>query len=218
QTPAPPYLTRDAAQTIVRQGIEHLIVDLASLDREHDEGRLTAHRIFFGLPPGVSSLQQVSRPGATVTELAHIPHPLADGPCLLELQIPAWRGDAVPSRPLLYALLEPPTGPSQVGTPELGQSQMGHPAQAERRQSRRDRRNCGAIGGKRSVAQAACADDLRTHTRSRARARRRGSSSRLPATFRDAHGLAWEGPCLSVRAFTGTDALGGTRGRSRRDG
>ena len=174
QTPAPAYLSRDAAQTIVRQGIEHLIVDLASLDREHDEGRLTAHRIFFGLPPGVSSLQQVSRPGATVTELAHIPHPLADGPCLLELQIPAWRGDAVPSRPLLYALLEPPTGPSQVGTPELGQSQMGQPAQAERRQSRRDRRNCGAIGGKRSVAQA----ERRQSRRDRREAERRQSGLR----------------------------------------
>lgn len=99
-----PYLTREAAHTIVEHGIEHLIVDLPSLDREHDEGRLTAHRVFFGLPPGVSSLQQVRRPDTTVTELAHVPESLADGPCLLELQIPAWRGDAVPSRPLLYAL------------------------------------------------------------------------------------------------------------------
>jgi kynurenine formamidase len=114
--PALPYLSRDAAQAIVQHGIEHLVVELPSLDREHDEGRLTAHRVFFGLPPEVSSLQQVRRPGATVTELAHIPQDLADGPCLLELQIPAWRGDAVPSRPLLYALLEP-----SVGQPSMGQ-------------------------------------------------------------------------------------------------
>jgi arylformamidase len=125
QAPALPYFSCDAAQAIVQHGIEHLVVDLPSLDREHDEGRLTAHRIFFGLPPGVSSLQQVKRPGATVTELAHIPQCLADGPCLLELQIPAWRGDAVPSRPLLYALLQPPMSQPESGQPEMGQPRMG---------------------------------------------------------------------------------------------
>jgi arylformamidase len=104
---APPaYLSREAAQTIVQRGIQHLVVDLPSIDREHDEGRLTAHRVFFGLPPGSSSLERVTRPEATVTELAQIPDELADGPYLLELQVPAWRGDAVPSRPLLYALRE----------------------------------------------------------------------------------------------------------------
>jgi arylformamidase len=121
QAPALPYLSCEAAQAIVQQGIEHLVVELPSLDREHDAGRLSAHRVFFGLPTGVSSLRQVGRPGATVTELAHIPESLADGPCLLELQIPAWRGDAVPSRPLLYALLEPPMRQPQVGQPEMGQ-------------------------------------------------------------------------------------------------
>ncbi len=101
---SPAYLTREAAQTLVQRGIQHLVVDLPSLDREHDEGRLTAHRVFFGLPPGVASLERVGRPEATVTELASIPETLADGPYLLELQVPAWRGDAVPSRPLLYSL------------------------------------------------------------------------------------------------------------------
>ncbi len=108
--PTVPYLSRDAAQTLVQHGIQHLVVDLPSLDREHDEGRLTAHRIFFGMPAGVRSLDGAKRPGATVTELALIPEDLPDGAYLLELQIPAWRGDAVPSRPLLYALREASTG------------------------------------------------------------------------------------------------------------
>jgi hypothetical protein len=103
---SPAYLSGEAAQAIVQRAIEHLVIDLPSIDREHDEGRLTAHRIFFGLPPGVTSLDRAARPGATVTELASIPDDLADGPYLLELQVPAWRGDAVPSRPLLYALRE----------------------------------------------------------------------------------------------------------------
>jgi arylformamidase len=98
----PPYLTREAADFLVERGIEHLVVDLPSIDRSHDEGRLTAHRIFFGLPSGSTALAQATRARATVTELAYIPDTVADGPYLLELQVPALSGDAVPSRPLLY--------------------------------------------------------------------------------------------------------------------
>jgi arylformamidase len=100
----PPYLSREAAELLVERGIEHLVVDLPSIDRSHDEGRLTAHRIFFGLPPASVALEQATRDRATVTELAYIPDTATDGPYLLELQVPALGGDAVPSRPLLYAL------------------------------------------------------------------------------------------------------------------
>lgn len=100
----PPYLSREAAQLLVRRGIVHLIVDTPSIDRVHDEGRLTAHRIFFGLPQEVVQLAAVTRRDATITELAFIPDGVADGAYLLELQVPALGGDAVPSRPLLYRL------------------------------------------------------------------------------------------------------------------
>jgi kynurenine formamidase len=95
------YLTRDAAEFLVARGIEHLVVDLPSIDRAHDEGRLTAHRVFFGLPHGETA---ATRPQATVTELARIPSEVPDGAYLLEIQVPAIAGDAVPSRPLLYPL------------------------------------------------------------------------------------------------------------------
>jgi arylformamidase len=98
----PPYLSREAAEFLVARGIEHLVVDLPSIDRSHDEGRLTAHRVFFGLPRGARSLSLAVRPRSTVTELAYIPAAVADGPYLLEIQVPAIGGDAVPSRPLLY--------------------------------------------------------------------------------------------------------------------
>jgi kynurenine formamidase len=101
----PPYLSRNAAELLVERGIEHLVVDLPSIDRSHDEGRLTAHRIFFGLPRAVVELAQATRSHATITELAFIPDTVVDGPYLLELQVPALGGDAVPSRPLLYPLL-----------------------------------------------------------------------------------------------------------------
>ena len=100
----PPYLTREAAQWLVEHDIEHLVVDLPSIDRAHDAGRLTAHRLFFGLPRGDTHLAHAMRPNATVTELAYIPDTLKDGPFLLEIQVPALGGDAVPSRPLLYPL------------------------------------------------------------------------------------------------------------------
>ena len=98
----PPYFSREAAEFLVARGIEHLVVDLPSIDRAHDEGRLTTHRVFFGLPRGSHSLDMVGRPRSTVTELAFIPDEVMDGPYFLELQVPAIGGDAVPSRPLLY--------------------------------------------------------------------------------------------------------------------
>lgn len=94
------YLTREAAEFLVERNIEHLVVDLPSIDRAQDEGRLTAHRVFFGLAPRATS--GAARPRATVTELAHIPPDVPDGLYLLEIQTPAIAGDAVPSRPLLY--------------------------------------------------------------------------------------------------------------------
>ena len=100
----PPYLSQEAAQLLVARGIAHLIVDVPSIDRGHDEGRLSAHRIFFGLPPKRVQLAAVTRRDATITELAFVPDEVTDGAYLLELQVPALSGDAVPSRPLLYRL------------------------------------------------------------------------------------------------------------------
>jgi arylformamidase len=102
----PPYLSQQAAALLVNRGILHLVVDVPSIDRAHDEGRLTAHRIFFGLPRGATELAAATRAAATITELAFVPDTLADGAYLLQLQVPALSGDAVPSRPLLYPLAE----------------------------------------------------------------------------------------------------------------
>ena len=104
----PPYLSQEAAQLLVERGVLHLVVDLPSIDRAHDEGRLTAHRIFFGLPRGEVHLDAALRPAATITELAFVPETVPDGPCLLALQVPALGGDAVPSRPLWYQLAPDP--------------------------------------------------------------------------------------------------------------
>lgn len=101
----PPYLTREAAELLVARGIEHLVIDTPSIDRAHDQGRLTAHRIFFGLPAGSQDLSRARRQTCTVTEMAYIPDSVRDDWYLLQIQTPALGGDAVPSRPLLFSLL-----------------------------------------------------------------------------------------------------------------
>lgn len=98
-----PYLGVDAVRALIERGIEHLIVDLPSVDRMSDEGRLAAHRAFFGLPPGATDLALAARASCTITELAYIPDSVLDGEYLVQLQVPALAGDAVPSRPLLHA-------------------------------------------------------------------------------------------------------------------
>src|SRR3954470_5612555 len=100
----PPYLTRDAVEWLLEKRIEHLVLDLPSLDRTHDEGRLVGHRLFFGLPPGSHSRGDAARSRSTVTELAFVPDEVPDGPCLLSLAVPAIGGDAVPSQPIVYPL------------------------------------------------------------------------------------------------------------------
>ncbi len=96
------YFTAEAMRWVVALGVRHLIVDLPSVDRAEDGGQLTAHRLYWGLPPGSRRLAEARRPLATISELALVPEAVADGPAILQLQIPAWLSDAAPSRLLLY--------------------------------------------------------------------------------------------------------------------
>lgn len=109
-----PFFTRAAAQWLLDQRVEHLVVDLPSIDRAHDEGRMSAHRLFFGLAAGSHALREATRAQATLTELAFIDDGIADGPGLLLLQAAHLPGDAVPSRPLFYALLPEPLPPTPL--------------------------------------------------------------------------------------------------------
>ncbi len=97
-----PYLSRQATEWLRDRQVEHLVVEMPSIDRESDAGRLCAHRVFFGLPPGGDRLADARRAQCTVTELATVPSRVRDGAALLQLALPALAGDAVPSRPLLY--------------------------------------------------------------------------------------------------------------------
>jgi len=94
----PAYFTEDAMQLVVDCGIDHLVTDLPSVDREEDGGRLIAHKTFWQLEMDI-------RTNATITELAFIPDSLVDGLYLLDLQVLALHMDASPSNPVLYKIV-----------------------------------------------------------------------------------------------------------------
>lgn len=93
----PPYLEARAAQRLVDQGIDHLLLDLPSVDREEDGGALQAHKAFWQYP-------EQPRTHATISELIYVPNHVPDGLYLLHFQITSLELDASPSKPVLYAL------------------------------------------------------------------------------------------------------------------
>ncbi|HUG97704.1 MAG TPA: cyclase family protein [Gammaproteobacteria bacterium] len=103
--PLPPYFSHEAMTLLTEIGVRHLLTDLPSVDRLLDEGRLTGHRVFFGMPPGSNAAADVGRPEATITEMIYVPDDLPDGLYALSLQLACWVGDAAPSRPVLFRLM-----------------------------------------------------------------------------------------------------------------
>lgn len=101
----PPYLEAAAATYIRECGIDHLLIDLPSVDREEDEGRLAAHKAFWNVTD-VTDLNADARHHATITELIFVPDAVQDGIYLLNLQIASFENDASPGKPILYSILE----------------------------------------------------------------------------------------------------------------
>ncbi len=100
----PPYPTDEAVDWLLELDVDHLVLDLPSLDREDDGGTLPNHHRFFGVPAGRTSLSGEAASGRTVTEMAYVPGSLDDGRYLLNLQLPRFALDAAPSRPLLFGV------------------------------------------------------------------------------------------------------------------
>jgi len=101
----PPYLDEAAALFIRECGIKHLLIDLPSVDREEDEGKLVAHKAFWNVTD-VNNLNADARHDATITEMIYVKDTVADGSYLLNLQIASFENDASPSKPVLYKLSE----------------------------------------------------------------------------------------------------------------
>jgi hypothetical protein len=79
------------------ENIQHLLLDLPSVDREEDGGALAAHKAFWKYP-------EDPRTKATITELIYVDNVVPDGLYLLQIQIAAMELDASPSRPFIYPL------------------------------------------------------------------------------------------------------------------
>lgn len=101
----PPFFSLKAMQYICELEIKHLIVDIPSVDRMFDGGRLSAHHIFWNIPPGSRQAAPEAHRSKTITEMVYIPGEIPDGHYLANIQIPNFAADAAPSRVLLFPLL-----------------------------------------------------------------------------------------------------------------
>lgn len=64
----PTYLLPSLARWAVEHGVQHLLLDLPSADREEDGGHLQAHRAFWGLPPKAAAADAAAGAGAAGAE------------------------------------------------------------------------------------------------------------------------------------------------------
>ncbi len=101
-----PFFTVEAMEWLTRIGIEHLLVDLPSVDRFLDNGRMENHCRFWGVDPTTRQVTEQHRAAKTITEMIFVPDEVDDGIFWLDLQVPAWEIDAAPSRPVVYPVRE----------------------------------------------------------------------------------------------------------------
>ena len=95
----PTYLSEKAAIYLREKGIKHLLIDLPSVDKENDEGRLLSHNAFWNTAGKL-------RMDATITEFIYVPNTVEDGEYLLNLMIAPFENDATPSKPILYKIIK----------------------------------------------------------------------------------------------------------------
>ncbi len=93
----PPYILKEAITFLNEIGVEHLLIDLPSIDRENDDGKLLAHHEFWQYPNNTQTTK-------TITEFIYVPNEIFDGTYLLQFQIAPFVNDATPSKPTLYKL------------------------------------------------------------------------------------------------------------------
>lgn len=91
----PPYLSQETATYIRELGVQHLLVDLPSIDKEEDQGALKAHKAFWNVGESI-------RLEATITEFIYVPNTVLDGPYLLQIGLAPFVNDATPSTVFLY--------------------------------------------------------------------------------------------------------------------
>jgi arylformamidase len=120
----PPFFSLEAIRYISALGFDHLLVDMPSIDRMFDEGKLSAHRIFWKMAAGSFEAGEESYRRRTITEMIYVPNEVRDGEYLLNLQIAPFAADAAPSRPLIFALSDPEKGFAEFYEQALGDLEL----------------------------------------------------------------------------------------------
>jgi kynurenine formamidase len=100
----PPFFSAEAMEYIVEIGVDHLLIDIPSVDRTFDEGRLTAHHIFWNVPLRSHEIDAGNCSRKTITEMIFADNRIPDGRYFTSIQIPDFMADAAPSRVLIYPL------------------------------------------------------------------------------------------------------------------
>jgi kynurenine formamidase len=93
----PPYASAEFLIEIRKRGVKHLLIDLPSVDKEQDDGKLAGHKAFWNFDEKIERFN-------TITELIYVPSLIKDGFYLLQMSIAPFEMDASPSKPILYRL------------------------------------------------------------------------------------------------------------------
>jgi arylformamidase len=101
QHPAP-FFSIEAMRCVVEAGVKHLLVDIPSVDRANDEGKMTCHHLLWEIEAGAKDIDQKNASRKTITEMVFLPDSIRDGCYFANIQIPPFVSDAAPSRPLLF--------------------------------------------------------------------------------------------------------------------
>ncbi|PCJ27707.1 MAG: metal-dependent hydrolase [Flavobacteriales bacterium] len=94
----PTFIDYKAVQFLIDNGIEHLLIDTPSVDKEEDGGALIAHHTFWEYPRNTKTQR-------TITELIFVPDSVEDGVYFLNIQIASFENDASPSKPILFKII-----------------------------------------------------------------------------------------------------------------
>ena len=93
----PPYLDVKCVEILNQKKVKHFLIDLPSVDRENDEGKLAFHHAFWQVPENPQYHK-------TITEFIFVSDTIEDGVYVLNLQTAPFENDATPSRPVLFEI------------------------------------------------------------------------------------------------------------------
>lgn len=94
----PAYLDVACIDVLNEKGVNHFLIDLPSVDRENDEGKLLFHHAFWQVPANPQFHK-------TITEFIFVSEEVKDGKYILNLQTAPFENDATPSRPVLFEII-----------------------------------------------------------------------------------------------------------------